>query len=192
MLIRFTGIEDEIDTKIDRMKMWYVAQVNSGQEAIVRDMCKQMIDPAILQDCFLPEYETMRKIQGEWKSVRRLLFPGYMFVVTDSIFSLLAELKKIPARIRLLGQDSAKGDITPLSEDEQDWIIAFTDESHCVRMSEAAIEGDTITVTSGPMLGREAIIKKIDRHKRRALIEVVMFGRSTTATIGLEVVRKTA
>lgn len=175
-----------------RMTMWYVAQVNSGQEAVVRDMCKQMIGQEVLQDCFLPEYETMRKIQGEWKSVRRLLFPGYMFVVTDSIFPLLAELKKVPARIRLLGQDSAKGDITPLSEDEQDWIIAFTDESHCVRMSEAVIEGDSITVTSGPMLGREAIIKKIDRHKRRALIEVVMFGRSTTATIGLEVVRKTA
>lgn len=45
--------------------MWYVAQVNNGQESMVRDICKQMIDPEILQDCFVPEYETMRKIKGE-------------------------------------------------------------------------------------------------------------------------------
>ncbi len=172
--------------------MWYVAQVSSGQETVVRDMCKQLIDPRILQDCFLPEYETMRKIKGEWRRVRRLLFPGYMFLVTDSILLLLPALKKVPSSIRLLGQGDREGEILPLSDEEKDWIVAFTDESHCVRMSEAYIEGDTITVTQGPMFGHEAIIKKIDRHKRRALIEITMFGRSTTATIGLEVVRKNA
>lgn len=170
--------------------MWYVAQVNSGQEAAVRDMCKQMIDPAILQDAFLPEYETMRKIQGEWKRVRRMLFPGYLFMVTDSILALLSELKKVPATTRLLGQNGQKNEITPLSEEEKDWIGAFTDDAYCVRMSEGYIEGETITVTQGPLFGQEAIIKKIDRHKRRALIEMTMFGRTTTATIGLEVVHK--
>ena len=88
--------------------MWYVAQVNSGQEAAVRDMCKQMVDPAILQDAFLPEYETMRKIQGEWKRVRRMLFPGYLFMVTDSILALLSELKKVPATTRLLGRTARR------------------------------------------------------------------------------------
>jgi transcriptional antiterminator NusG len=172
--------------------MWYVAQVSSGQESTTRDMCKQLVDETILQDCFLPEYETMRKVQGEWRSVRRLLFPGYMFVVTDQLPVLIAELKKVPANVRLLGQGSEHQEILPLSESEKDWIIAFTDDSHCVRMSEAYIEGETITVTSGPMLGHEAIIKKVDRHHRRALIEISMFGRSVTATIGLEVVRKEA
>lgn len=172
--------------------MWYVAQVSSGQEATVRDMCKQMVDPAILQDCFLPEYETMRKVQGEWQSVRRRLFPGYLFLVTNSLPSLLVELKNVPASVRLLGHGDNEGEIVPLSEAEKEWIEAFIDESHCVRMSEAYIEGEAITITSGPLLGREAIIKKVDRHKRRALIEMTMFGRSTTATIGLEVVHKTS
>lgn len=172
--------------------MWYVAQVSSGQESVVRDMCKQMIDSEILQDCFIPEYETMRKIKGEWRTVRQRLFPGYLFVVTDSISSLLPKLKKIPAGVRLLGQRDGNGDILPLSSEEKNWIVAFTDETHCVRMSEGYIEGETITVTQGPLLGQEAIIRKVDRHKRRAVIEMTMFGRTTTATIGLEVVRKTA
>ena len=172
--------------------MWYVAQVSSGQETATRDMCKHMVDPNILQDCFIPEYETMRKVQGEWRSIRRLLFPGYLFMVSDSVFDLVAALRNVPASVKLLGQGDGEGDILPLSEWEQDWLKAFTDETHCIRMSEAIIEGDAITVTRGPLLGHEAIIKKIDRHKRRALIEVSMFGRTTTATIGLEVVRKSA
>lgn len=170
--------------------MWYVAQVGSGQEATVRDMCRQMVDSAILQDCFLPEYETMRKVQGEWQSVRRKLFPGYLFLVTESLPSLLMQLKNVPANVRLLGQGAIEGEITPLSEEEKDWIVAFMDETHCVRMSEAVIEGDVIFITRGPLLGREAIIKKIDRHKRRAQIEISMFGRTSMATIGLEVIKK--
>lgn len=172
--------------------MWYVAQVNSGQETAVRDMCKQMIDPEIMQDCFVPEYETMRKIKGEWCTIRRRLFPGYVFVVTDSMPALLSALEKMPASIRLLGQGEDGREIVPLSMEETDWIAAFIDDTHCVRMSKAYITGETITITQGPLLGQEAIVKKIDRHKRRAMIEITMFGRSATATIGLEVVRKTA
>ena len=170
--------------------MWYVAQVSSGQEVAVRDMCKQMIDPGILQDCFVPEYETMRKVQGKWQSIQRKLFPGYLFLVTETLPLLLMQLKHVPANVRLLGQGVFEGDITPLSEVEKDWIVAFMDETHCVRMSEAVIEGDTILITHGPLLGREAIIKKIDRHKRRAQIEISMFGRTSMATIGLEVIKK--
>lgn len=140
----------------------------------------------------MPEYETMRKVKGEWRSIRQLLFPGYLFMVSDSAFDLVTALRKVPANVRLLGQSDEEGDILPLSECERDWLMTFTDETHCIRMSEAIIEGDAITVTRGPLLGHEAIIKKIDRHKRRASIEVSMFGRTTTAIIGLEVVRKSA
>ena len=100
--------------------MWYVAQVNSGQEAAVRDMCKQMIDPDILQDAFLPEYETMRKTQGEWKRVRRMLFPGYLFMATDSVLTLLGELKKVPAATRLWDRMARRTRSPPLSEEEKD------------------------------------------------------------------------
>ena len=140
--------------------MWYVAQVNSGQEAAVRDMCKQMIDPAILQDAFLPEYETMRKIQGEWKRVRRMLFPGYLFMVTDSILALLSELKKVPATTRLLGQNGQKNEITPLSEEEKDWIVAFTDDAYCVRMSEAILKERPLRLPKGRYSGRKRSLRR--------------------------------
>ena len=46
------------------------------------------------------------------------------------------------------------------------------DGNHTVRMSEGYISGDKITVTRGPLMGFEGDIRKIDRHKRRAYIDV--------------------
>lgn len=80
----------------------------------------------------------------------------------------------------------------PLSDSERDWFMAFTDSKRVVRMSEGFIEGDTVKVTSGPLRGREASIRKIDRHKRRAYIDVSLFGRTVPATIGLEILWKRA
>ena len=39
---------------------------------------------------------------------------------------------------------------------------------------------------------RQGDIRKIDRHKRRAYLDVTLFGRTVPASVGLEVVRKTA
>ena len=59
-------------------------------------------------------------------------------------------------------------------------------------MSEGYITGDKVTVTRGPLIGLEGDIRKIDRHKRRAYLDVTLFGRTVPASVGLEVVRKTA
>ena len=39
-------------------------------------------------------------------------------------------------------------------------------------------------------MGMEGMIKKIDRHKRKAWLEVPMFGRVQTVQVGVEIVAK--
>lgn len=168
---------------------WYVAQVRSGQERIVRDFCADNIDSSVMADCFLPEYETMWKHAGEWKPVKKLLFPSYIFMVSDDVEGLSKNLQNVPYPIHLLGAgDDA---YTALANNERDWFLSFMDGSHCVRMSEGYIEGDKVIVTRGPLLGLEGDIRKIDRHKRRAYLDATMFGRTMPISVGLEVVRKT-
>ena len=60
-----------------------------------------------------------------------------------------------------------------------------------MEMSVGYIEGDACTVTSGPMQGFTGVIKKIDRHKKIAVLEVEFFGRNTEVTVGLEIISKT-
>ena len=174
----------------NRNDMWYVAQVQAGSETATRDKCLQTVPHEVMRSCFVPEYETMRKVDGDWHKVKRLLFSGYLFLVARDAGELGGWLKRVPARMRLLG--AGDGAVSPLSPGERDWFLSFMDDSHCVRMSEGVIEGDQVRVTKGPLMGSEGCIRKIDRHKRRASIEMTMFGRTVTASVGLEVFRKTA
>ena len=61
-----------------------------------------------------------------------------------------------------------------------------------VEASVGVIEGDHVVVTSGPLKGHEALISKVDRHKRLAYLDMRMFGRTKTIKVGLEIVRKQA
>lgn len=157
---------------------------------MTRDLCKKLVSRDVMQECFAPEYEVMWRLCGEWKLVKKLLFPGYLFFVTDDVEQLAHELRHVPALTRLLGDD--ENSFYPLTDDERDWFCAFMDGAHVVRMSEGYIAGDVVKVTRGPLMGMEGEIRKIDRHKRRAYLDVSLFGRTVPTNVGLEIVRKTA
>lgn len=167
---------------------WYVGQVLAGKEASTLSQCRKLIDPSILHESFVPEFETMWKSSAGWRPERRLLFPGYLFFVTDNIEALAAGLANVPNRVRILGDE--ENSFMALSDAERDWFLAFIDQDRVVRMSEGVIENDQVRITKGPLMGKEARIRKVDRHKRCAFVEVDMFGRKTTARVGLEIVRK--
>lgn len=179
--------------------MWYVAQVATGQEERTLRLIRQYIgvgegdmggDGGILKECFIPRYETKQRVRGEWVVRTRPLFPGYLIVITDRVEDLEQALRGVPAFTRILGNDEA---FIPLSDSEIAWLDAFTQTDHrVVDISEGIIEGDEIKITRGPLMNHVGWIKKIDRHKRLAYLEVEMFGRTIETKVGLEIVRKTA
>jgi transcriptional antiterminator NusG len=59
-----------------------------------------------------------------------------------------------------------------------------------VKLSEGIIENSQVIIQSGPLTGMEAYITRIDRHKRKAYLEVDMFGRVQQIEAGLEIFRK--
>ena len=78
----------------------------------------------------------------------------------------------------------------PLTEKEQRFIQRLGGNGYVVEMSEGIIEQSKVRVTSGPLMGMEGYIRKIDRHKRKAWLELELFGRKQTVQVGLEVVSK--
>lgn len=60
-----------------------------------------------------------------------------------------------------------------------------------IEMSSGVIEHDRVIVNTGPLQGLEGSIRKIDRHKRLACLEIQMLGRVKTIVVGLEIVSKT-
>lgn len=164
---------------------WYVLQVMTGQEERIANKCETMISKSILNECVVIHYEYMKKYHGRWHKEKKVLFPGYLFVVTDHLDDLFIQLKRIPDFTKLIGKD----DIYPIYKEEVLHLLKYSEE-HLIKMSKGIIEGDHIIVESGPLKGYEGFIKKIDRHKRLAFIDVELFNTVTTVKVGLEIVSK--
>ncbi len=167
--------------------MWYVVQVRTGTEESILLQCQRKVSTTVLERCFIPYYEEKKRFQGKWTTQKKVLFPGYVFVITETIEELYQQLKTIVGLTKLLGTGE---DIVPLSEREVNFLRSFGGEKQVVEMSEGIIEQSQIIITSGPLEGREALIKRIDRHKRKAYLEMEMFGRMQMVEVGLEIVAK--
>lgn len=169
--------------------MWYVIQVVGGQEHAVVHQVEKLVDGDTYRSCFVPSYEIKKRLQGEWCYRREILFPGYVFVDTRTPNDFSKELNNVSRMTKLLHSGDER--FIPLADNEKTLISAFVgNDDHVMKMSEGIIEGDEIVILKGPLMNHVGLVKKIDRHKRLAYLEILMCGRSTTIKAGLEIVRK--
>lgn len=167
--------------------MWYVIQVRTGKEEEIQLQCEKLIEKEVLERCFIPYYEQMKRYQGKWHKERRILFPGYVFLVSDAKELLPFALKRVIGLTKLIGTGD---EIVSLTEEEVDFLMEFGREEQVVAMSKGIIVDDKVMIQSGPLKGNEGLIKKIDRHKRKAWLELELFGRTVETQVGLEIVEK--
>lgn len=178
---------------------WYVIQVPTGrEEALRRDIERAAgstdLGEPVLEEAFCPGYATQKKVRGEWRPHTAPLCPGYLIAVTRHVEVLKQRLLRVAGFTRLL---SMGGGFTKLAAGERAWIQEYTQRGNRVMpMSMGVIEefeaGDRVRVTSGPLLGHEAWISRIDRKRSIAYIELEMFGRRKETRVGLGVVRRQA
>ena len=167
--------------------MWYVMQVRTGSDENIQLQCQKDISSEVLKGCFIPYYEEKRNIKGEWMTQRKILFPGYVFLDSQQVVRLYSNLQQVSGLTKLL---KTGDEVVPLTREEVQFLKTFGGEEQIVGMSEGIIENSKVMVMSGPLIGKEGYIKKIDRHKRRAFLEMTMFGRVQKIQVGLEIVAK--
>lgn len=167
--------------------MWYVIQVCSGMEESIRIQCERKIPREILSECMVPHYEEQRKYMGEWHTRERILFPGYLFLVSENLDELYQNLKRIIGMTKLLGTGR---EIVPLTREEIEFLLRFGGEERIVKFSQGFIDNSQVQILSGPLKGMEGFIRRIDRHKRKAYLEIPLFGRVLNAQVGVEIVGK--
>lgn len=167
--------------------MWYVVQVRTGTEESIRVQCEKQMTGEALERCFIPYYEESKRIRGKWTTLEKVLFPGYVFMISEKMESLYEQLHGVIGLTKLIGTGR---EIVPLEAEEIAFMQDIGGEKQIVEMSEGVIEQSCVRITSGPLVGMEGFIRKIDRHKRKAWLEVPMFGRVQTVQVGVEIVAK--
>ena len=163
--------------------MWYVIWTSTGSEKKVLEQIRNKVERS-----FIPYTIASKKIKGEWKSVLKPLFPGYLFADTEDIEGLATYLYKTDGFSTVLKSDKM---YCSLSGSEAELIENRYLEGGIFDVSKGYIQGDKITITSGPLKDMEGFIRKINRHKRTALIELELFGHPVSTLVGLEIVEKT-
>lgn len=167
--------------------MWYVLQVPTGKEQQVIDQVATKIQDVWVGECFSPKFTVQKHLQGEWKSIEQRMFPGYVIVDLKDPDAFALQLRKLDCFARLLSSDAG---YVPLAPQEKDWICSSTQQGvRVVPESEGVIEGDKVKVLSGPLVGQEALIKKVNRRKRLAFLEMSICGRQVQVKLGLSILK---
>ena len=167
--------------------MWYVIQTTTGKEEDVKLMIEKTVPRALYEDCKIIYSQRKRKYLQKWHHEKRLVFPGYIFLITDNIDDVFIQLKNVPAMTKLLGTG---GQILPLYEEEVQLLKRLSGDDGVIEMSYGIQVGDKVTITYGSLKGLESTIRKIDRHKKKGYIEVEILNEMRTIEIGLEIISK--
>ncbi len=166
---------------------WYVIQTLKGYENDICNDINDFLDAKLYEYCFVPMSERHHRKGGKFTLVKEALFPGYLFIVSNNIEEVAVALCKISKFKRILRTGES---FSPLKVEEVKKFKLLTDENFNVTMSKGFIVGDDIIVTEGPLDGHEGMIKKIDRHKRMAYIDLPFLGREVRVRLPLEIVDK--
>lgn len=127
---------------------------------------------------------TKGALQGDMAYQIGKVFPGYLFFDTGDPDELSRQLRKE----KIMAQNDKLFVLTP--EDVQ--CLLFFGRTGVFPMSQGIIVNGRVIILSGPLVGEESRIRKVDRHKRRAWLQIKLFGKPYTVVVGLEISQKTA
>ena len=172
------------------MKRWYVVQVYTGFEDIVkRDLEKQVEEQKLdeqISEILVPTGEIVSFFADD-NNKKEKIFPGYLLInmeMNGETFRLVASNMRVT---RFLGGASPM----PLSQKEIERIFSQMEGKLSLASDkEGFTEGSEVHIGNGPFSGFMGIIDKVDEEKERLTVMVSIFGRLTPVELGFDQVKK--
>jgi len=174
-------------------KYWYVLFVKGGYENRVLNQLKSYFNKEQIVP-FIPSIEIFHKYTNRCiQKENEIMFPGYVFIESNlgsvifvGMINKFINYHYAPLKLLKYGNSCEFA----MSKCEKSLLLSFYNKDSCIEASTGLIQGDKTTVIHGPLRGRENIIKKIDRSRRKAIIELDFMGRCVPITVGLDILRK--
>ncbi|QFJ56097.1 transcription termination/antitermination NusG family protein [Pseudobutyrivibrio xylanivorans] len=166
--------------------MWYVIQTLAGKENEICIWVNSCVDKRLYKKCFVPLFEDVWRKDGVGNISVKKMFPGYLFVDTDTPEEFYEGLRKIPKKSKLLSiEDKGKRCFTPLYPEEQEFFDNILDDG-IMRVSYVhRNKNGKLDRVIGALSDYTDKIVKVDLPHRRAIIEFFMLGRMRQIKFGL-------
>lgn len=167
--------------------MWYVMQVRSGEEEVIKRYIEELQDKSTYKRLFIPLFEEVRRSRGKNRIIFRKIFPGYIFLESKEPEMFFDTLKKIPKFKKILSfeeQDKSRF-FVPIGKDDEEFLLSIMNEGimhvSFVRMKNHRF----IEKVTGPLAKYRNHITKLDIPHRRAVVDTEMFGKRRKIRFGL-------
>jgi len=165
-------------------KNWYTIKVQNNREKSVSEKLKQDMMREFKEEInvLIPSQKLSFVKDGKVKQKEQILYPGYIFVETESIDRVLHFTKVINGMTSVLKDPQGNPIVMRNSE-----IVRMTGEVESRKQSDKGLYalGQEVNVKNGPFSGFKGIIRSLDYDKDKVKIEVTIFGRVSTLDLTL-------
>ncbi len=173
-----------IQTEV-KAKNWYTVKVQNNREKSVSERLKSDMKREYGEDVvfLIPTQLTIDIKEGKKVQKEKVLYPGYVFVQTNSIDKVAHLVKSTNGATNILRDN--KGVAIILKQSEVDRMIGEKESNKNV-IETQFIVGETVEIVTGPFAKFKGSVDWIDVDKNKVKVEVLIFGRSTLVdlTIG--------
>jgi len=159
-------------------KIWYLLKCPEENETGYIENCLKFMNLGEMEEVICFRYQRMIRYGGKWHLENRMALPGCIFLSRTDAMTMKSNWQ---------GNTGIRVSYIPC---ETPYLKKMCWEGNLVGMSRGIIRNEELMVTSGPLKGRERLIRKIDRHKRTAQIEIPLAGDKRLVTVGLEIYKK--
>lgn len=156
--------------------MIYVVHVQSGRES---DVVSALKDRNISASA--PTHDLLERKGGVWRTVRRIIFPGYVFIRSEGITDeLYYAVRNTAGVVRFLGRPPTP---LPMSEEVRlRWIL----DAGNLSVSKGYIKDGRVTITDGILTGREHCIIKYSKRRKRCTLYCEINGKRNYFDVSAE------
>jgi transcriptional antiterminator NusG len=171
------------------MKQWFVVQVYTGFEEVVKAELEKKIREGELSDyvdeVLIPTGRSLAFISGG-EEKKEKIFPGYLLIHMERDPNAFRIIRSVPRVSRFLGGT----DPMPLSNKEVDRIFSQISGEIPIGEEKSPFSvGGEVHITKGPFAGFVGIIDKIDEEREKLTVMVTIFGRLTPVELGFDQVK---
>ncbi|MGL4948839.1 MAG: transcription termination/antitermination protein NusG [Anaeroplasmataceae bacterium] len=179
------------------MKKWYIAQTYSGFESSVKDDLERRIanykKGDVVTQVLVPEeeYEVLKK-DGSKSIKKRKIFPGYIFVETETdadmdenVWYIIRNTQKVTG---FLGSSGGGTKPTPVRDEEINQMLKSIGKLQKTEFD--FVVGEEILIVNGSWSNKKAEISSINEEKEVVTVLVEIFGRSTPTELSFADIKK--
>lgn len=168
---------------MDKDSAWYALFVKTGEENRVKERLDYRFggSPAVM----IPKKIIKERKEGKWFRRVRNLFPGYIFIHGVLDEHSYKQLQHVPGLYKLLCTDREP---VQIPEREIEVFSHLFDDQDTIQESDIFMEGDKITIISGPLTSLQGRILKVNRRKGRARVLLDFLGEERVIDLGVNII----